>query len=158
MSINHCVFMGNLGVDPDLRYLPDGREVVNISVACTEKWKDANGEIKENTEWIRAVCFGKRAKAIAEYFKKGSQIHITTKSRTRKYQASDGTDRWTTEYVISDFQFCGQRSGDSGDTRAKQQAAAYGQAPTDPNAPPTSAYANAGPHPGDDFDDDSILF
>lgn len=149
--------MGNLGADPDLRFLPDGREVVNISVACTEKWKDKSGQIQESTEWIRAVCFGKRAKAIADHLQKGSHIHITTKSRTRKYQHTDGSDRWTTEYVIQDFQFCGQRAAGNGDARAAQQAAAYGQAsaPSDPNQPPESAYEGAGYN---DFDDDRIPF
>ena len=151
MSINQCIFLGNLGSDPDLKFLPDGREVVNISVACTEKWKDKNdGQIKEHTEWIRAVCFGKRAKAIADYFKKGSQIHITTKSRTRKYQ-KDGIDHWTTEYVISHFHFCGNKQSVNGDARAQQQAQAYQPAsgkPAQPETPPMPAYD------GGDFDDD----
>lgn len=149
MSINNCVFMGHLGQDPDLKFLPDGREVVNISVACTEKWKDKNGQPQESTEWIRAVCFGKRAKAIADYFEKGSQIHITTKSRTRKYQDKDGSDRWTTEYVISDFQFCGKASGGS-DAKAQQQAASYDRGPA-----PQSAASGNEPPAGfyDDFDD-----
>lgn len=146
MSINSCIFMGNLGADPDLRYLTDGREVVNISIACSERWKDKNGVEQEQTEWVRCVGFGKRAKVIAEHFKKGSQIHVTTKCRTRKWQNQEGKDQCTTEFVIQDFQFCGQRSGGGNDAKAQQQAAAY-----DNSTPPASAYADAA---GGDFDDD----
>lgn len=140
--------MGNLGADPDLRYLNDGCEVVTVSIACTEKWKDKAGQVQESTEWVRAVCFGKRAKAIADYFKKGSQIHVTTKSRTRKYE-KNGIDHWTTEYVISDFQFCGQRTGDSS-AKASQQAAAYNRTS---EQPPASAYEGQAAS-YDDFNDD----
>ena len=155
MSINHCTFMGHLGQDPEIKYLPDGTAVANISVACSEKWKDkVSGEIKEKTEWIRAVVFGKRAEVIAEHFKKGSQIHITTKARTRDYD-KDGVKVYVTEFVISEFQFCGQRT-DTGGAKATQQAAAYGgqaqQAPKQaaPNYPDNNNYP-------DDFSDD-ILF
>jgi single-strand DNA-binding protein len=156
MSVNKVIVMGNLGSDPEVRHLPDGRAVVNFSVACSEKWKDkATGEIKENTEWVRAVCFGKRGEVIGEHFKKGQQIYIEGKMRTRKWQGTDGTDRYTTEVVVDEFQFCGNKpSGNTGDARAQQQASAYSQnktaAPQSDN-PPTSAYNNAYPS---DFDDD----
>ncbi|MGZ4968018.1 MAG: single-stranded DNA-binding protein [Methylobacter sp.] len=127
MAINCCVFMGNFGQDPDLRYLPDGTACVNISIACGEKWKDkVSGEVKEHTEWIRAVIFGKRAEVVAQYFKKGSQIHVTGKQRTRSYD-KDGVKHYATEILVNEFQFCGQRSEGGGDARASQQASAYGQ-------------------------------
>jgi single-strand DNA-binding protein len=145
MSVNSCTFMGNLGIDPDLRFLPDGRAVVNISIACGEKWKDADGNIQERTEWIRAVCFGKRAEVIGEHFKKGSQIYIHGKMRTRDYE-KDGVKHWATEIIIDDFQFCGQKS-ESGSQKAEQQASAYsGQAQSQPSVQQAPSH--------DNFDDD----
>ena len=153
MSINLCQFIGNLGQDPDLRYMPDGRAVVNLSIACSERWKDKQtGETKESTEWIRAVCFGKRAQVIAEHFKKGSQIYVSGKMRTRQYE-QDGIKRYSTEIVVEEFQFCGNRSG-NGDTKAQQQAAAYDRSPVPKGVdnPSVSAYSgDAGSY--DDFDD-----
>jgi single-strand DNA-binding protein len=149
MALNLMQCMGNLGQDPDIRYLPDGRAVANLSIACGERWKDKeSGEIKENTEWIRAVAFGRRAEVIGEYFKKGSQIYISGKMRTREYE-KDGVKHWATEIVIDNFEFCGQRSGGN-DAKAQQQAAAYGQ---------QSAQQPAAAH--DNYDapyDDDIMF
>lgn len=148
MALNLCQFMGNLGQDVDLRYLPDGTAVANFSLACGERWKDkATGEIKEKTEWIRAVCFGKRAEIISEHFKKGSQIYISGKMRTRDYE-KDGVKHWATEIVINEFQFCGQRS-DGGSQRAEQQAGAYSSNNQSSQHPPYRRPDNF-----DDFNDD----
>lgn len=154
MSVNKAIIKGNLGQDPDLRFMPNGREVVNLSVACGERWKDkATGEIKEQTEWLRIVAFGGLAKVLAEHFKKGDQIYLEGKIRTRKYQDKDGSDRYSTEIVADTFDFCGSRSGGNGDQKAQQQSAAYDlqSAPAN-NNPPPSAYENA--MGGDQFDDD----
>ena len=160
MSVNKAIIKGRLGADVDFRQLPSGVSVANFSVACGERWKDKQtGEVKEHTEWMRVVAFGKLAEIIVKYFSKGSEIYIEGKIRTRKWQGQDGQDRYTTEIVAETFDFCGSQQSGTDDTKAKQQAAAYGQASGgDPNTPPTSAYANAAPHPGDDFDDDSIPF
>jgi single-strand DNA-binding protein len=132
--------MGNLGADPDKKILPDGTVLVNFSIACSEKWKDkATGELKESTEWVRAVVFGRRAEVIAEHFKKGNQIYVQGKMRTRSYE-KDGVKHYATEILVNEFQFCGQRSGGQNDERAGQQAAAYGH--------------SAMPDPSMDFDDD----
>lgn len=155
MSVNKCIFKGNLGQDPDLRFMPNGREVCNISIACGERWKDKNtGKIHEQTEWIRAVAFGGLAKVIAEHFKKGSEIYIEGKMRTRKYQDKDGSDRYSTEIVADTFDFCGGRSSGNGDQKAQQQSAAYDlqSAPAYGDNPPASAYEGA--MGGDQFDDD----
>jgi single-strand DNA-binding protein len=131
--------MGNLGADPDKRVLPDGTVVVNLSIACSEKWKDKiTGEIKENTEWVRAAIFGKRAEVVAEHFKKGNQIYVQGKMRTRSYE-KDGVKHWVTEIMVNDFQFCGNRPGGD-NTKAQQQAEAYGaganfEAPFDNDIP-----------------------
>lgn len=160
MSLNQCNFLGNLGQDPDLRYLPDGRAVTNLSIACSERWKDKNtGELKENTEWIRAVSFGKRAEVIAEYFKKGSQIYVSGKMRTRSYE-KDGVKHYATEIVIDNFQFIGSRG--TGDAKAQQQDTAYGNGPSKPPSGQNKAsapdYSNMPPPPGDYDYDDSIPF
>lgn len=123
MSLNQCNFMGNLGQDVDTKYLPDGRAVGNFSIACSEKWKDkTTGEIKESTEWIRCVVFGRRAEVISEHFKKGSQIYLSGKMRTRMWE-KDGAKHYATEIVVDNFQFCGSRDG--GTQKAEQQATAY---------------------------------
>ena len=155
MSLNRCTFLGNLGQDVDLRYLPDGKAVANLSIACSERWTDKNtNEKRENTEWIRAVCFNRRAEVIAEHFKKGSQIYIEGKMRTRKYD-KNGVDHWSTEIVVDNFQFLGQKAG-TGDAKVQQQASAYGQntrsAPQH-EAPPTNAYQGSASS-YDDYDDD----
>jgi len=148
MSINKCVFMGNLGADPDLRYLPTGTAVVNFSIACSKRWTDkATGEIKDKTEWIRLVSFGRRAEVIAEHFKKGSLIYVEGEQCTRSYE-KDGVKHWVTEIVVSEFQFCGQQGNSGNDARASQQASAYGKAqPNNPTMPPV-------PPAYEDFNDD----
>lgn len=158
MSVNKAIIKGRLGADVDLRFMQDNRGVANFNVACGERWKDKQtGEVKEHTEWMRVVAFGKLAEVLAKHFSKGSEIYIEGKIRTRKWQGQDGQDRYSTEIVADTFDFCGSSQSGSGDARAQQQAAAYGQssgAPaSDPNSPPTSAYAGMAPA-GDDFDDD----
>ncbi len=153
MALNLCQFMGNLGQDPDLRFLPDGRAVANISIACGKKWKDKQtGEIKEHTEWIRAVIFGKRAEVVADHFKKGSQIYISGEQRTRSYE-KDGIKHYATEIVAHEFQFCGQRVDGSGDIKANQQASAYDQQGATNNQSGASQRQSSPPD-YDDFDDD----
>lgn len=100
--------MGNMGSDVDIRFMPNGDPVGNFSIACGEKWKDKAGQIQERTEWIRCVVFGRRAEVIAEYFKKGSQIYVSGKMRTRQWE-KDGAKHYMTEIVIDNFQFCGSR-------------------------------------------------
>jgi single-strand DNA-binding protein len=123
MALNLCQFMGNLGEAPVLKALPTGESVVNFSIACTDRWKDkTTGEQKESTEWIRAVCFGKRGEVIAEHFTKGSAIYISGKLRTRSWD-KDGVKHYMTEIVVTDFQFCGKR--DNSESKADQQAKSY---------------------------------
>lgn len=150
MSINLFMGMGNIGQEIDLRYMPDGKAVANFSIACGERWKDkVSGEIKENTEWIRCVVFGRRAEVINEHFKKGSQIHVTGKMRTRMWE-KDGAKHYATEIVVSEFQFCGQRS-DAGGARASQQSSAYGQDTSQAQGNDQQGYQS--PQDETDFDD-----
>jgi len=131
MSLNQCNFMGNLGSDVALAYLPDGRAVGNFSIACTEKWKDKDsGQIKEVTEWVRIVMFGRRAEVVAKYFKKGHQIYLSGKMRTRQWE-KDGVKHYITEIIADEFQFCGNAPAGGDGNKPAQQEAAYSGHPAD---------------------------
>lgn len=111
-SINKVIIVGNLGKDPETRFLPSGDAVCNISVATTDKWKDkASGEMKEQTEWHRVSFFGRLAEVAGEYLKKGSQIYVEGSLRTRKWQDKDGSDRYSTEIRGDVMQMLGGRQG-----------------------------------------------
>jgi len=112
-SVNKVIIIGNLGRDPDVRYMPDGGAVANISVATTESWKDKSGEKQERTEWHRVAFFGKLAEIAGEYLKKGSQVYVEGSLRTRKWQDKEGKERYTTEIVADRMQMLGSRAGGS---------------------------------------------
>lgn len=103
-SVNKVIIVGNLGADPETRYLPSGEAVTNIRVATTDRWKDKqSGEMKEATEWHRIAFFGRLATIAGEYLKKGSQVYVEGSLRTRKWQDKDGNDRYSTEVVLQGF-------------------------------------------------------
>ena len=122
-SVNKVIVVGNLGKDPETRFLPDGKAVCNFSVATTDTWKDkATGEKKEATEWHRVSSFGRLAEICGEYLKKGSQVYIEGKLRTRKWQDKEGQDRYTTEIIADAMQMLGSRSGmGGGEPRAEMR-------------------------------------
>lgn len=104
-GINKVILVGNVGVDPDVRYLPNGNAVTTLSLATSESWKDkTTGEKQERTEWHRIVCFNRLGEIAGEYVKKGSKIYIEGSLRTRKWQDQQGQDRYTTEIIASDMQ------------------------------------------------------
>ncbi|AKM31049.1 single-stranded DNA-binding protein [Pandoraea faecigallinarum] len=114
-SVNKVILVGNLGADPEVRYMPSGDAVANIRLATTDRYKDKqSGEFKEMTEWHRVSFFGRLAEIVNEYLKKGSSVYIEGRIRTRKYQAQDGTDRYSTEIVADQMQMLGGRGGDGG--------------------------------------------
>jgi single-strand DNA-binding protein len=115
-SVNRVILAGNLGADPELRYLPSGDAVANIRLATTDRYKDkASGEFKELTEWHRVAFFGRLAEVAGEYLKKGSPAYIEGKIRTRKWQDQGGQDRYSTEIVADSMQLLGgRREGDDG--------------------------------------------
>src|SRR5690349_22179813 len=114
-SVNKVILVGNLGADPEVRYLPSGDAVANIRLATTDRYKDKqSGEFKEMTEWHRISFFGRLAEIVSEYLKKGSAVYIEGRIRTRKYQAQDGTDRYSTEIVADQMQMLGGRGGSGG--------------------------------------------
>jgi len=109
-SVNKVILVGNLGADPEVRYLPSGDAVANIRLATTDRYKDkTSGEMKEATEWHRVSFFGRLAEIVNEYLKKGSSVYIEGRIRTRKWQAQDGTDRYSTEIVAEQMQMLGGR-------------------------------------------------
>ena len=140
-GINKVILVGNLGADPETRYMPSGSAVTNLSVATSESWKDKQtGEQKDRTEWHKVVMFDRLAEIAAEYLRKGSQVYIEGKLQTRKWQDRDGNDRWTTEVRANEMQMLGGRGG------------AGGAAPMGSDSRPSSSPP---PQPGpDDFDDD----
>ncbi|MFM0166366.1 single-stranded DNA-binding protein [Paraburkholderia sediminicola] len=114
-SVNKVILVGNLGADPEVRYLPSGDAVANIRLATTDRYKDkASGEMKEATEWHRVAFFGKLAEIVNQYLKKGSSVYLEGRIRTRKWQAQDGTDRYSTEIVADQMQMLGGRGGSTG--------------------------------------------
>jgi len=125
-SVNKVIVVGNLGKDPETRFMPDGKAVCNFSVATTDTWKDkATGEKKEATEWHRISSFGRLAEICGEYLKKGSQVYVEGKLRTRKWQDKEGQDRYTTEIIADAMQMLGSRSGmGGGDAREMREPSA----------------------------------
>jgi single-strand DNA-binding protein len=112
--LNQCNFIGRLGNDPELKFLPTGDAVVNISIAVSEKWKDKQGQKQEKTEWIRCTAFKRQAEVIGEYLKKGSLVHITGKFTTRKWDNKEGVTQYSTEIVIQGMQMLDSRSDNQG--------------------------------------------
>ncbi|MBN3723735.1 single-stranded DNA-binding protein [Burkholderia sp. Ac-20379] len=114
-SVNKVILVGNLGADPEVRYLPSGDAVANIRLATTDRYKDkASNEFKEVTEWHRVAFFGRLAEIVNEYLKKGSAVYIEGRLRTRKWQGQDGQDRYSTEIVADQMQMLGGRGGAGG--------------------------------------------
>jgi len=126
-SVNKVIIVGNLGRDPETRYMPSGDAITNIAVATTDSWKDkATGEKKEQTEWHRISAFGKLAEIMGQYLKKGSQVYIEGSLRTRKYTDKDGIERYATEIRADTMQMLGSRQGMGGGSTAPDD---YGSAP-----------------------------
>ena len=146
-SVNKVILIGNLGRDPETRYMPDGGAITNISIATTENWKDKNGEKQEKTEWHRVAFFGKLAEIAGEYLKKGSQVYVEGRLQTRKWQDKEGQDKYTTEIVANVMQMLGSRQGMGGADR--EAAAADGGGGAKPAGKPA---AKGGKF--DDFEDD----
>jgi single-strand DNA-binding protein len=154
-GVNKVILIGNLGKDPETRFMPSGGAVTNITLATSESWKDKqSGQMQERTEWHRVVFFNKLAEIAGEYLKKGSKVYIEGSLRTRKWQGQDGQDRYTTEIVADQMQMLDSR-GDGGSMgggnyeRADQGG--YGNAPSQGGS--QGGYSNA-PAPAADFDDD----
>ena len=127
-GINKVILVGNLGQDPEVKYMPNGNAVTNISIATSESWKDQSGQLQERTEWHRVVMFRRLAEVAGQYLRKGSQVYIEGKLQTRKWQDQQGQDRYTTEIVADNMQMLGGRQAQEGGFQPNQ-AAMGGQAP-----------------------------
>ncbi|MDX7990872.1 single-stranded DNA-binding protein [Xenorhabdus littoralis] len=166
-GVNKVILVGNLGQDPEVRYMPNGGAVANITLATSESWRDKQtGEMREKTEWHRVVLFGKLAEVAGEYLRKGSQVYIEGSLQTRKWQDQSGQDRYTTEIVVNvggTMQMLGGRGGAAGQD-APAQGGSWGQ-PQQPQASqqfsgggapsrPAQSPAPQSNEPPIDFDDD----
>jgi len=151
-GINKVILVGFLGKDPEVRYQPSGGAVANLTVATSEQWRDkSTGENKEATEWHRVVIFGKLAEVAGEYLRKGSQVYIEGQLRTRKWQAQDGTDKYTTEIVVNvggTLQMLGGKQEGVQGNRPQQSQQQSPQQQAGQSTPP------ANNEPPMDFDDD----
>ncbi|MCD8512187.1 MAG: single-stranded DNA-binding protein [Nitrincola sp.] len=167
-GINKVILVGNLGQDPEVKYMPSGNAVTNITLATSDTWKDKQtGQPQERTEWHRVVFFNRLAEIAGEYLRKGSKVYVEGSLRTRKWQDQSGQDRYTTEIVAAEMQMLDGRgadnnmSGGQGSYAGNQDPMGYGQPPAQqarPSAqqrPQNQPAQQPQPAPGfDDFDDD----
>lgn len=107
--LNRCEFIGRIGKDPEVRYTQSGTAVASFSVACSEKWKDKNGDKQESTEWVRCVAWNKLGEICGEYLKKGSLVYVAGKMQTRKWQDQNGNDKFSTEIIVNDLKMLDSR-------------------------------------------------
>jgi single-strand DNA-binding protein len=141
-SVNKVILVGNLGADPEVRYLPSGDAIANIRLATTDRYKDkTTGEMKEATEWHRVAFFGRLAEIVNEYLKKGSSVYIEGRIRTRKWQGQDGQDRYTTEIVADQMQMLGGRGGSGGGGGMGDEGGGYGREPAERGGRPAGGGA-----------------
>ncbi|CAH2788304.1 MAG: Single-stranded DNA-binding protein [Candidatus Burkholderia crenata] len=158
-SVNKVILVGNLGADPETRYLPSGDAVANIRLATTDRFKDkTSGEMKELTEWHRVSFFGRLAEIVNEYLKKGSSVYIEGRIRTRKYTDQAGVEKYATEIVAEQMQMLGGRSGAGGGGAASRGAAAGGGRPGGGNNAGGANRPSAPAGGGFDEMDDDIPF
>lgn len=146
-GVNKVILVGNLGNDPEVRYMPNGNAVANVSLATSETWKDkSTGEQQEKTEWHRVVFFNRLAEIVEQYVKKGTKLYVEGRLQTRSWE-QDGVKRYSTEVVANEMQMLDSRGGVSQDFGGSQMAAA-------PSAQPSQQQAAAPPQNFDNFDDD----
>ncbi|MCG5495711.1 MULTISPECIES: single-stranded DNA-binding protein [Ectothiorhodospira] len=162
-GINKVILVGNLGNDPEVKYMPSGSAVANVSIATTDRWKDKqSGEMQDRTEWHRVVFFGRLAEIAGEYLRKGSQVYVEGRLQTRKWQTQDGQDRYSTEIVANEMQMLGGRGGSGGGSSSgfDSSGGQWDQSPPrDQGGPGSSGGQSSGQSSGSrpgpsDFDDD----
>lgn len=152
-GINKVILVGNVGVDPDVRYLPNGNAVTTLSVATSETWKDkTTGEKQDRTEWHRVVCFNRLGEIAGEYIRKGSKLYVEGSLRTRKWQDQQGQDKYTTEIIASDIQMLDSKSG--GSTNYEDIPQAQATAPSQHQSPARQQPSQAAQEAFDALDDD----
>ena len=161
--LNKVTLIGRLGADPEVRYMPTGGAVANITLATNFRWKDKAGEKKESTEWHRVVFFNRLAEIAGEYLKKGGQVYVEGRLQTRKWQGQDGQDRYTTEIIATEMHMLDSRSGGTANFGGDQAASSTEHSTSSSKpayqskqpAQSSSAASMAPPPPSyEDFDDD----
>ena len=161
--LNKVTLIGRLGSDPEVRYMPTGGAVANISLATSARWKDKQtGERKESTEWHRVVFFNRLAEIVGEYLRKGSQVYIEGRLQTRKWQGQDGQDRYTTEIIAAEMHMLDSKGGGTAplaNSPAANAPAQHNPAPASPQNNPAPAQSQSAPNSPppaayEDFDDD----
>jgi len=149
-GINKVILVGNLGADPEVRYMPSGGAVANVTVATSENWKDKqSGESQERTEWHRVVFFNRLAEIVGEYLRKGAKVYVEGSLRTRKWQDQSGVERYTTEIVAAEMQMLDGRGGQGGGSHASHSHHASAAPQMAPMAEPASSS-----RVHEEFDDD----
>ena len=160
-SVNKVILVGNLGRDPEVRFMPNGEAVCNFSIATTDSWKDKSGQKQERTEWHNIVMYRKLAEIAGEYLKKGRPVYVEGRLQTRKWQTKEGQDRYTTEIIADQMQMLGGRDGGASNTYEAMDEDQSMPSPSQQTAarPSQSAPASA-PASGGDFDafEDDIPF
>ncbi len=160
-SVNKVILIGNLGKDPDVRYMPSGKAVASVTIATNESWKDRNtGEKQERTEWHNVVFYSPLAEVVGQYLHKGSSVFVEGRLQTRKWQDKNGQDRYTTEIIANEMKMLGGRGGGAGGSApfpGEGPEMDSTPAPRAPQGPPPARPPQAAPQPqpgADGFDDD----
>jgi len=164
-SVNKVILLGNLGRDPEVRYMPSGDPIANITIATSSRYKNKAGEMVEETEWHRVTFFGRLAEIASQYLKKGNPVYVEGRIKTRKYTDKDGIEKYATDIIASEMQLLGGREGRGapageddgygGDAGGNYSRPAPATRPSAPAARPAPAPAPARPASGfDDMDDD----
>lgn len=154
-SVNKVILVGNLGRDPEVRYMPSGDAMANLNIATTDTWKDKGGEKQEKTEWHRVVMFGKQAEIAGEYLKKGSQVYIEGRLQTRKWTDKSNIERYTTEIVADRMQMLGSRSAGGGEFNSTDKDSDYNNSTSYADKPGSQSKSKTKTGGGfDDLEDD----
>ena len=159
-SVNKVILVGNLGRDPEVRYLPSGDPVANITIATSSKYKNKTGEMVEETEWHRVTFFGKLAEIVGQYLKKGRSVYVEGRIKTRKYTDKDGVEKYATDIIANEMQMLGSREGMGGPSGDDDGSSGDYSRPAPASRPAASAQrpaatATSKPSSGfDDMDDD----
>jgi len=152
-SVNKVILMGNLGRDPEVRFMPNGDAVCNFSIATTDSWKDKAGERQEKTEWHNIVMYRRLAEIAGEYLKKGRPVYLEGRLQTRKWQTKEGQDRYTTEVIADSMQMLGGRDGaPSQESQPSSQPEARDEFDQTPSRNNQSGSSNSSSF--DEFEDD----
>ena len=150
MSVNKVILVGHLGKDPEVRYMPSGEAVANVTLATSETWKDKTGEKQEKTEWHNIVFYKRLGEIAGQYLKKGSLIYVEGRITTEKWQDKEGKDRYTTKVVANEMKMLGAKSSGGSNFEVMEKSSAFEQ--------PSAAPASKAPAPAksnfDNFDDD----